>query len=66
MGKRKPTVVDQIMQVDAQLLVAGERLLRYRVNGPISSVIVQRGVVDRLLDTRLGLMGERDEAVTTT
>ena len=57
---RAGTVKDQIRAVDAQLLVAGERLARYRVTGPSSSVIVQMGVVDRMLDRRLTLMASRD------
>lgn len=52
--------VEGIRRLDQQLLVAGERLARYRVTGPSSSVIVQTGVVDRMLDERLVLMAQRD------
>lgn len=38
---------DQIREVDGRLLVAGERLARYRNKGLATSVIVQRGVCDR-------------------
>jgi hypothetical protein len=59
-GLRKPTIVQQIMLVDEQLVTAGERLIRYRLSGPASSITVQRGVVDRMLDQRLDLMRQRD------
>lgn len=49
-----------IRTLDGRLLVASERLTRYRVTGPSSSVIVQQHVVDRMLDERLILMKERD------
>lgn len=55
------SVQDQIRELDARLLVSGERLSRYRKSGPGSSVIVQTGVCDRLLDERLDLMRERDK-----
>lgn len=55
-------VEKKIAELDFQLLIAGERLARYRDKGPGTSVIVQRGVCDRLLDVRLGLMAERDQA----
>lgn len=57
-GHKSP--VERIRDVDSQLLVAGERLRRYRNAGQEVSVIVQRGVVDRKLDERLVLMRERD------
>lgn len=53
-------VSELIRQVDERLLLAGERLARYRLIGPPSSVIVQMGVCDRLLDVRLELMAQRD------
>lgn len=53
----------QLLDLDGRLLVAGERLARYRDQGPSNSLIVQRGVCDRLLDERLMLMAERDQAV---
>lgn len=55
------SVTDKIRAIDSRLLLAGERLARYRLIGPPSSVIVQTGVCDRLLDTRLELMRERDK-----
>lgn len=54
------TVLERIRSVDSQLLVAGERMARYRRTGPPSSCIVQMGVIDRMLDRRLHLMRERD------
>jgi len=54
------TTVEKIRRLDGQLLVAGERLARYRISGPGTSVIVQMGVCDRLLDERLNLMADRD------
>ena len=54
------TVRAQLIALDSQLLVAGERLAKYRVTGPSTSVVVQRGVINRLLDERLVLMKERD------
>lgn len=50
----------KIAEVDFQLITAGDRLKQYREHGPGTSVIVQRGVCDRLLDVRLVLMAERD------
>lgn len=55
------TVQDRIRNLDARLLVAGERFRRYRVTGPSSSVIVQMGVLNRMLDERLLMMKERDQ-----
>lgn len=60
----RKTPTEEIRDVDGRLLVAGERLAQYRRTGPSTSVIVQQGVVDRLLDVRLVLMDVRDAAVT--
>lgn len=54
---RRP-LIEQIRDLDSRLLLAGERLARYRTSGTPESVIVQRGVIDRLLDNRLDLMRE--------
>lgn len=51
-------VVEDIRRLDQRLLVAAERLRRYRALG--TSITVQEGVIDRLLDERLDLMRERD------
>lgn len=56
------SVIDQIRTIDGRLLIAGERLARYRLKGQDTSVVVQTGVVDRLLDERLELMAVRDKA----
>jgi hypothetical protein len=59
-ARARDRVVKEILGLDSRLLVAGERLARYRASGTADSVIVQRGVVNRLLDERLVLMAERD------
>lgn len=53
-------VLEGIRTVDARLLVAGERLRRYRNAEQVDSVTVQTGVVNRMLDERSALMKERD------
>lgn len=64
MAAHRKTPIEEIREIDGRLLVAGERLTQYRRTGPSSSVIVQQGVVDRLLDVRLVLMDVRDAAVS--
>jgi hypothetical protein len=61
MAGRLETILDRIRTIDGRLLIAGERLSRYRLKGQDTSVTVQQGVVDRMLDERLALMAERDK-----
>lgn len=53
-------VHEQIREVDGRLLVASDRLRRYRTTGQTTSVIVQMGAVDRMLAERFELMKQRD------
>lgn len=59
--RRATTHVDHIRDLDARLLLNGGRLAAYRELGNPDSLIVQRGVLDRLLDQRLALMDARDK-----
>ncbi|MDB5716470.1 MAG: hypothetical protein JWO15_3867 [Sphingomonadales bacterium] len=54
------STIDQIRDLDGHLLVAAERLARYRRADDFGSVRVQQGVIDRQLDRRLDLMRVRD------
>lgn len=53
-------VCERILRLDSRLLLAAERLAKYRAAGLDVSVMVQRGVLDRMLGEQLVLMRERD------
>lgn len=59
-GPAARPAIELIRALDARLLVAGARLKNYRATEQTVSVVVQQGVVDRLLAERFELMKERD------